>query len=39
MVRAIFKNQDKRLLPGMFANVEVEAGTPRATVVVPRTAV
>ncbi len=39
MVRAIFDNHDKRLLPGMFANVEVEAGAPRATVVVPRTAV
>lgn len=39
MVRAIFDNADKRLLPGMFANVEVEAGAPRRTVVVPRTAV
>ena len=39
MVRAIFQNGDKRLLPGMFANVEVKAGSPRPTTVVPRTAV
>ena len=39
LVRAIFANADKRLLPGMFANVEVLAGTPREVVVVPRTAV
>ena len=39
MVRAIFDNADKRLLPGMFANVEVEAGAPQPTTVVPRTAV
>ena len=39
MVRAIFQNGDKRLLPGMFANVEVKAGAPRPTTVVPRTAV
>ena len=39
MVRSIFDNHDHRLLPGMFANVEVEAGAPTATIVVPRTAV
>ncbi len=39
LVRAIFKNADKKLLPGMFANVEVIAGQPRDVVVVPRTAV
>ena len=32
MVRAIFDNKDKRLLPGMFANVAVLAGAPRRTV-------
>ena len=39
LVRAIFKNADKKLLPGMFANVEVIAGEARDVVVVPRTAV
>lgn len=39
MVRALFANPDKRLLPGMFANVEVIAGAPGAVVVLPRTAV
>ena len=39
LVRAIFKNADKKLLPGMFANVEVIAGQARDVVVVPRTAV
>jgi membrane fusion protein (multidrug efflux system) len=39
MVRAIFPNADRRLLPGMFANVSVVAGAPRDVVVVPRTAV
>ena len=39
MVRALFGNPDKRLLPGMFSNVEVIAGAPRDVVVLPRTAV
>lgn len=39
MIRALFENPDYRLLPGMFANVTVVAGTPRDVVVVPRTAV
>ncbi len=39
MVRAQFSNADHRLLPGMFANVNVVAGEPREVVVVPRTAV
>ena len=39
MVRAIFDNPDKQLLPGMYANVNVIAGAPRDVVVVPRTAV
>ena len=39
MVRAQFANADRRLLPGMFANVSVVAGAERDVVVVPRTAV
>ncbi len=39
MVRALFANPDKRLLPGMFSNVEVIAGQPASVVVLPRTAV
>ena len=39
MVRALFHNADKRLLPGMFANVAVLAGAPAPVTVVPRTAV
>lgn len=39
MIRALFENPAYRLLPGMFANVTVVAGTPRDVVVVPRTAV
>ena len=39
MVRSIFENHDRRLLPGMYANVEVISGTPRTVTVVPRTAV
>ena len=39
MVRALFSNPDKRLLPGMFSNVEVIAGAAGGVVVLPRTAV
>ena len=39
MVRALFANPDKRLLPGMFSNVEVIAGAAGDVVVLPRTAV
>lgn len=39
MVRALFHNADKRLLPGMFASVAVLAGAPAPVTVVPRTAV
>jgi RND family efflux transporter MFP subunit len=39
MVRSLFSNPDRRLLPGMFANVTVIAGEPREVVAVPRTAV
>ncbi|MDE2577568.1 MAG: efflux RND transporter periplasmic adaptor subunit [Hyphomicrobiales bacterium] len=39
LVRAEIPNPDRKLLPGMFANVDVAAGAPREAVVVPRTAV
>jgi len=39
VVRAEIENPDKRLLPGMFANVNVLAGLPRDVVTLPRTAV
>ena len=39
MVRALFANPDKRLLPGMFSNVEVIAGAAGDVIVLPRTAV
>jgi membrane fusion protein, multidrug efflux system len=39
MVRAVFENNDLRLLPGMFADVAVAAGAPASVVTVPRTAV
>jgi len=39
LVRAEMANPDKKVLPGMFGNVEVEAGKPREVVSVPRTAV
>lgn len=38
MVRGKLKNPDRRLLPGMFAQVEVLAGAPKDLVTVPRTA-
>jgi membrane fusion protein, multidrug efflux system len=39
LVRGEIENPDKRLLPGMFANVNVLAGAPREEVTLPRTAV
>ncbi len=39
LIRAELPNKDKRLLPGMFANVDVLSGTPQQVVTVPRTAV
>jgi RND family efflux transporter MFP subunit len=39
LVRAEIENPDKKLLPGMFANVSVAAGKPRQVVTLPRTAV
>jgi membrane fusion protein (multidrug efflux system) len=39
LVRAEVANADRRLLPGMFANVDVLAGAPTPVVTLPRTAV
>ncbi|MCW2274538.1 membrane fusion protein (multidrug efflux system) [Rhodoblastus acidophilus] len=39
LVRAEMANPDKKVLPGMFGNVEVEAGKPHDVVSVPRTAI
>lgn len=39
LVRAIIQNPDRKLLPGMFVNVAVQAGEPVEVVTVPRTAV
>jgi len=39
LVRAEMANPDKKILPGMFANVEVEAGKSRDSVTLPRTAI
>jgi multidrug efflux pump subunit AcrA (membrane-fusion protein) len=38
-VRGILQNGDKKLLPGMFANITVKAGAPVEVVTVPRTAI
>jgi membrane fusion protein, multidrug efflux system len=37
--RAVFANPDRKLLPGMFANLTVTTGEPAATLTVPRTAI
>jgi RND family efflux transporter MFP subunit len=37
--RAQFDNPDRRLLPGMFANVTVSTGAPKEVLTVPRTAI
>jgi membrane fusion protein (multidrug efflux system) len=39
LVRGSLPNAERKLLPGMFANVTVLVGNPRAVVTVPRTAV
>jgi RND family efflux transporter MFP subunit len=39
LVRGQFENKGRQLLPGMFANVTVNAGTPQKTVTAPRTAI
>ena len=38
-LRAVFENEDRVLVPGMFANVRVMAGPPEQTLVVPDVAV
>ena len=38
-LRAVFDNEDRALLPGMFANVRVLAGPPEQTLLVPDVAV
>jgi len=39
LVRAQIANPDKKILPGMFGDVTVEAGAPQKLVTAPRTAV
>lgn len=39
LVRGEIENNDKKLLPGMFANVTVSAGAPREVVTLPRTSI
>jgi membrane fusion protein (multidrug efflux system) len=39
LVRGLLANPDRKLLPGMFANVTVLVGNPKDVVTVPRTAV
>lgn len=39
LVRGQFANKDRQLLPGMFANVSVNAGKPEKVVTLPRTAI
>ncbi len=38
-VRASFHNADHRLLPGMYANVAIDSGTPHSELTVPQTAI
>lgn len=38
-VRATFKNPDEKLLPGMFATVDIDVGTPKEYVTLPKTAI
>lgn len=38
-VRATFHNADRRLVPGMYANVAIDAGAPQDLVTVPQTAI
>ena len=39
LVRAEFANADRKLLPGMFANIEVTTGAPADVLAVSRTAI
>jgi membrane fusion protein (multidrug efflux system) len=38
-IRATFANPDKKLLPGMFATVEIAAGAPQRQLTLPQTAI
>jgi membrane fusion protein, multidrug efflux system len=38
-VRATLGNPDRRLLPGMYATVEIETGSPEAFITLPQTAI
>ncbi|MGA2708408.1 MAG: efflux RND transporter periplasmic adaptor subunit [Steroidobacteraceae bacterium] len=38
-VRATFHNADRRLVPGMYATVAIDAGAPQELVTVPQTAI
>ena len=38
-VRASFRNADKRLVPGMFANVSVDSGDATSQITLPQTAI
>lgn len=38
-VRATLKNPEHKLLPGMFASIEIESGTPEKRVTLPQTAI
>ena len=38
-IRATLKNADHKLLPGMYATVEIDTGTPKAYVTLPQTAI
>jgi len=38
-VRATFTNSDEKLLPGMFATVDIEVGAPKNYVTLPKTAI
>jgi membrane fusion protein, multidrug efflux system len=39
LVRAEIANPDKKIMPGMFANVTIDAGAPQKIVTAPRTAI
>jgi membrane fusion protein (multidrug efflux system) len=38
-IRAIFKNPDHKLLPGMYARIEIDTGSPEHYVTLPQSAV
>jgi membrane fusion protein, multidrug efflux system len=38
-IRATLKNPDHKLLPGMYATVEIDTGAPKAYVTLPQTAI